>query len=113
MTPIEANIIMHTTIPQASVCQPDGSPSQVTGPDGTPTWLTRGRTFVVAISHVVPGARLARNDQNDEYMLLVPAGLSVTVQAGEETVESDGQGDALTIVPPGASNVTVPRHAGG
>lgn len=106
MTPTEANIIMHTTIPQASVCQPDDAPPQVTGSDGTQTWLTRGRTFVVAISRVVPGARLERTDQNDEYMLLVPVGLSVTVQAGGETVESDGQCDALTIIPPGASTVT-------
>jgi hypothetical protein len=97
---------MNVKPPQASVCEPGATPPQVTESDGTSTWLTRGRTFVVAISRVGPGSRLERTGHADEYMLLVPAGLSVTVQAGDEAVESDGQGDALTILPPGASTVT-------
>lgn len=97
---------MNAPIPPASVCRPYEAPPQLTAPDGTQTWLTRGRTFVVAISRVAPGARLERPEQADEYMLLAPAGLAVTVQAQGETLQCDGDGDALTIIPPGASSVT-------
>jgi hypothetical protein len=90
---------------RASVCQPDLSPPQVAESNGTQTWVTRGRTFVVAISRVDTHSQLERIDQADEYMLIVSSGLSVTVKAGEETVDSDGQGDSLTIIPPGGSKV--------
>lgn len=41
--------------------------------------------------------------QSDEYMVLLPEGVTVTVAAGADTVQSDG--DSLTIVPPGSSEV--------
>lgn len=98
---------MDQQIPRASIGTPYNTPAQIVGADGTQTWLTRGRTFVIAISKVAPGARLTREDNPDEYMLFVTDGLRATVEAGGESVDSEGRGDALTIVPPGASAVTV------
>lgn len=98
---------MQASIPQASVCEPGETPPQVIGADNTQTWLTRSRTFVVAVSRVEAGARLDRTEQPDEYMLLAPRGVAVSVAAGGETIESDGQGDTLTIVPPGESMITI------
>lgn len=103
--------IAHTTmthrIPAASVCRPGETPADITAPDGTRTWLTRGRTFVVAITQAVPGTCLERTGQPDEYMVFIPGGLRVSVECGEEHITSDVAGDALVIVPPGPSRVTV------
>jgi len=71
--------------------------------DGSPTWITRGDTFVVAITEVRAGTELLRPANRDEYMVVIPPGLRVTVQAGYETLDSEG--DALIIVPPGASQL--------
>lgn len=77
---------------------------QIADDGGARTWLVRGGNFVVAVSEVSEGAALARADNADEYMVLVPPGLSATIEAGGETIEAEG--DTLTIVPPGRSSVT-------
>ncbi len=71
---------------------------------GTRTWITRGANFVVAISAVVRGSTLVRQDNPDEYMLLLTPGTGATVQAG--TALDESKGDALFILPPGMSTVT-------
>lgn len=71
---------------------------------GAPNWITRARNFVVVISKVERGNKLARNDNPDEWMLLLPPGVSARIQAGDEMIESGG--DSLSIIPPGASTVT-------
>ncbi len=71
---------------------------------GTRTWITRGANFVVAISEVVPGSTLVRDNNPDEYMLLLTPAVGAKVQAGAEQDESNG--DALFILPPGKSMVT-------
>ncbi len=96
---------MSHSIPPASICEPALGPAQINATDGTATWLTRGRTFVVAISKVVPGSALLRDANADEYMLFLCDGMKATVRAGADTLEADGAGDALVIVPPGASEV--------
>ena len=41
------------------------------------TWITRGGNFAVAVSEVEPGAVLARDDNPEEYMVvLAPGGAS-------------------------------------
>ena len=71
---------------------------------GEHSWITRGSNFVVALSNVKSGTVLARGQQADEYMvLLVDAG--ATIEAGSERVEA--KTESLTIVPPGASSVTM------
>lgn len=80
------------------------TPPQRSLPDER-TWYARGQNFVVAYSEVMPGARLERPSQVDEYVLLVPErDVPVTVEAG--TKVRDVHGHALVIVPPGASAVT-------
>ena len=98
-------------IPGASLCTPYDSPACLTSPDSSATWLSRGSTFVVAISSVVANSHLDRDDNPDEYMLIVPNGIRATVRAGNEEVAIDGNGDSLVIVPPGPSGVTL-HHEG-
>jgi hypothetical protein len=97
---------MTQQIPDASLCTPDVSAPQIVGDDGSSTWLTRASTFVVAISKVTAGSRLARDANPDEYMLLLPDGLRATVRAAGQSVAVPGKGDSLTIIPPGTSDIT-------
>ncbi|MSQ20266.1 MAG: hypothetical protein EXR39_12105 [Betaproteobacteria bacterium] len=71
---------------------------------GTQTWITRAANFVVAISKVVAGSALVRDDHPDEYMLILTPGAGATVAAG--LVRTVSPGDALFIIPPGRSTVT-------
>ncbi len=70
------------------------------------TWLTRGQNFLVAYSLVDAGGQIARRDQSQEHVLLLPDGdLEVRVRAGgEELVDS---GRSLIVVPPGDSTIDV------
>ena len=82
------------------------SKPQDTGPQGH-TWYARGQNFIVAYSEAQPGATFERQNQPDEYVVLVPnAGTSVAIRA-EQSVESV-PGESLAIVPPGRSTVSVP-----
>jgi hypothetical protein len=79
---------------------------QVVDPDGkAKTWITRGGNFAVAVSEVEPGAVLARDDNPEEYMVILPPdGVAATIVAGNESIEAAA--DSLTIVPPGPSRIT-------
>ena len=77
-------------------------PPQSTDADGTRHWITRAANFVTVVSRAEEGAVLSR-DNPDEYMLLLPPGTKVTVEAGGERIESEG--NSLIIVPPGPSRV--------
>ena len=74
------------------------------GAAGDAAWVMRAANFAVAYSHVRAGEVLARDVQPDEYMLLVPPGMSATIEAGDDREILDGGG--LAIVPPGRSRVT-------
>src|SRR5690606_18530783 len=86
-------------------------PPQGLGEDGlSKTWITRGGNVAVCVSRVEAGAVLARADNPEEYMLIIPPdGAAVTVEAGSEAIEA--QPDSLTIIPPGPSRV-VARTSG-
>src|ERR1700744_3095570 len=75
-------------------------PPQATDADGTRHWIPRAANFITAVSRAESGAVLARNNP-DEYMVLLPPGTEVTVEAGGERVDS--KGNTLIIVPPGQS----------
>lgn len=85
-------------------------PDQVDA-DGTRHWYTRAANFLVVVTQAQPGACLSRSPshQDDEYMVLLPEAVGAEIAAGAQTVVSDG--DTLTIVPPGSSQVVLP--AGG
>lgn len=74
-------------------------------PDGTAHWITRATNFVVVVTRARAGAVLERQQQPDESMLLLPEGMRARLEAGGQVLESDG--DALCILPPGASRVTL------
>ncbi|MFZ0268301.1 hypothetical protein [Caulobacter sp.] len=71
---------------------------------GAETWIARGANFVTAVSIAPAGTTLARADNPDEYMIITDK-VGATVVAGGETIEVAP--DSLTIVPPGASSVTL------
>ena len=77
---------------------------QIQEPDGSPTWLSRGANFVVAVTRVRVGTVLARTRQPDEYMVIAPPELGLHMAAGAGVLEAEA--DSLTIVPPGDSTVT-------
>jgi hypothetical protein len=71
---------------------------------GQKTWVIRSANVVVAISQVVAGAILSREDNPDEYMLLLPPDMRVRVSAGETVI--DAEPETLTILPPGKTGIT-------
>src|SRR5438034_6399120 len=74
------------------------------------TWYARGQNFVLAYTEANAGAVLARENQVDEYVLILPErGVDVTVSTPQETRKISGH--SLVIIPPGESRVTV--HAAG
>lgn len=79
----------------------------LTDADGSQHWVTRAANFVVVATLAKAGAELRRGaaEQSDEYMLLLPVGTPAQVHAGGDSVASGG--DSLTILPPGASRITL------
>jgi hypothetical protein len=70
------------------------------------TWYARGQNFVMSYTEAMPGTVLAREDQPDEYFLLVPErGVGVTIETPQESRAVAGH--SLVVVPPGRSTVTV------
>lgn len=76
---------------------------QITDADGTRHWITRAANFLTVVSDAKKGAVLERRGHPDEYMLLLPPGMSATIEARGETI--DARGDSLTILPPGDSRI--------
>jgi hypothetical protein len=88
----------------ATWCKHYEEAPDIVAPDGTRSWVTRAANFVVVVSDAKAGAVLARENA-DESLVLLPAGVSATVEAGSE--RADSSGDSLIIVPPGSNRVTV------
>jgi hypothetical protein len=79
-------------------------PQEISADGQARTWITRGGNFAVCYSEVEPGAVLARDDNPEEYMVILPPdGSAATIEAGGDTVEAGS--DSLTIVPPGPSRI--------
>lgn len=77
---------------------------------GLRQWTARASNFLVAHAEGEAGAALAREDQPDEYALLLPdAAMEVEITAGREAVSVSG--NSLTFIPPGASRIAF-RRAG-
>lgn len=68
------------------------------------TWITRSANVVVAISQVMAGATLSRDDNPDEYMLLLPPDMRVKLSAGDKVTGAEPE--TLTILPPGKTTIT-------
>jgi hypothetical protein len=73
---------------------------------GTKSWYVRSQTCCVAFSLANAGDSLRRDDQPDEYMVLLPsAESSAVITANGEVHEVTGR--AVVVVPPGKSEVAV------
>jgi hypothetical protein len=73
---------------------------------GIQTWLTRGQNFIVSYSKTQAGAVLKREDQADEYVIILPERASeveITTAQGTTVVP----GYSIAIVPAGDSAVNV------
>lgn len=83
-------------------------PPTLTDANGSRHWMTRGANFVVVATQAAPGTDLDRAaaQQEDEYILLLPADTRARVVASGEVVSSPG--DSVTIVPPGSSRISLP-----
>ena len=69
------------------------------------TWYTRGQNFVVCYSEVEAGARFVREDQPDEYVLLLhDPEMTATLEVNGETRQIGGY--SITMIPPGNSRIT-------
>lgn len=81
-----------------------GDPDETT-PGGSPTWYFRGHNFVLAYTTLVAGDVLERDDQPDEYVVILPYDeCAVEVRAPGEVEPVSGR--AVVMVPPGGSAVT-------
>jgi hypothetical protein len=84
---------------------PKLEPDEVS-PAGSKTWLVRSQSCCLAFTLARQGDTLRRDDQPDEYMVLLPsADSSVMIRAGDEQADVDGS--AVVVVPPGASEIAV------
>ena len=80
-------------------------PPQEAGAGGR-TWYVRGQNFLTAVTLPEAGAVLSRENQVDEYAILLPdRGSRIEVSTGEETKTVEG--GSLVFVPPGRSRVEV------
>ena len=93
-----------STLPRpATYARHYAEPPQIVDADGTRSWVTRGANFVIVVSDVKAGARLARASNPDEYWVLLPD-TAATIKAGGGRVAAATE--SLTVVPPGSSAVT-------
>jgi hypothetical protein len=73
---------------------------------GSPSWHVRSQSCCLSFTQAEAGDELARHDQPDEYMVLLPSpDSSASVVAGDARTEIAGR--AVVVVPPGRSVVTV------
>lgn len=73
---------------------------------GVQSWLVRGQNFLTRYSQAEPGAVLLREDQPDEYAVLLPR------RDSRIEIEWDGtrtpiSGNSVAFIPPGASSIRV------
>ncbi|GIJ49236.1 hypothetical protein Val02_61220 [Virgisporangium aliadipatigenens] len=77
-------------------------PTEV-APNGSRTWIARAANLVIAYTEAKAGDVFAREDQPDEYaVLMYSQSASVTVKADDEVAVAE---EAFVVVPPGDSAV--------
>jgi hypothetical protein len=72
------------------------------------TWYARGQNFVIAYSETKPGTRLVREDQPDEYVVLLPdPATTADISSGADARAVAGY--SIAFVPGGESSVVLPN----
>lgn len=70
------------------------------------SWFLRGQNFVLVQTEAEPGGTFHRNNQPDEYVVLLPAaGAVISVDGKSQNVP----GNSIAFIPPGSSCVTLPE----
>lgn len=72
---------------------------------GAQSWITRSANVVVVVSKLGAGTTLTREDNPDEYMLLLPPGVRARVSCPGQDV--DAGAESLTLLPPGKTTIEV------
>jgi hypothetical protein len=81
------------------------APPRIDG-GGKRQWYARGQNFVISYADAQTGARFDRDDQSDEYVVLVPdEGTSVHISS--DGGSADIEEPSIAFVPPGRSSVLV------
>jgi hypothetical protein len=80
----------------------DNDPHETT--EGSRTWYARGQNFVVAYTEVMSDVVLTREEQLDEYFVLLPDYDTVAILTTREQ-SCDVRGYSIAIMPPGRSKV--------
>ncbi|MER6936218.1 hypothetical protein ABTX24_23805 [Nocardioides sp. NPDC127514] len=81
-------------------------PNEVTD-NGSRTWWVRGQNFVLAFSWAAEGEVFTRTEQKDEYVVLVPRAGTKVRAAADIGPDTDVEGPALLVMPPGASELEI------
>ncbi|WP_433472204.1 hypothetical protein ACQPZP_25320 [Spirillospora sp. CA-142024] len=97
--------------PHAPIAAPEyydfsGSGPDEVSADGSRTWIVRGQNVVLLYTRAVPGERLARDGQRDEYVVVLPHDDAKVVIESGGTIETV-TGKSVAIVPPGDSAITI------
>lgn len=70
------------------------------------SWYFRGQNFVLHYMDAAMGAELTRDDQSDEYVVILPGiDSEITIEAQNKTKKVPGR--HLVVIPPGNSRITV------
>lgn len=74
--------------------------------DNLKNWFARGQNFILSYSEVEPGATLTRDNQPDEYVLLMPDSIMESeIITNNEKKEISGY--SITMIPPGKSEIKI------
>lgn len=80
--------------------------THITTEKGSKSWWSRGQNFYLCYSEAVKGEEFIREQQNDEYVVILPES-DTKVKITTDKEEKIYEGFGLVIVPPGFSNLRI------